>query len=461
MSKLIELIRESLRGEENNFTKGSLNRSLVLLAIPMMLEMVMESIFALVDAYFVAKISSDALATVGITESVITLVYAVAIGLSMAPVAMISRFIGKDEPEQAARAARQTIYLGLAVSFAIGIPGFFFAEDILRLMGGSPELIATGRNYTRILFASNFVIMLLFLLNGIFRGAGEAARAMKALWLANGLNIILDPLLIFGIGPFPELGVAGAAVATSIGRGVGVAYQLYILLSGKSVVRLSLGSWRIDWNMIRRLGRIAATGAMQFIIASASWIFLMRIIAGFGSTAVAGYTIAIRLVLFTLLPGWGLANAAATLVGQNLGAKQARRAEQSVWRAAHVNAVYLFFVSLTYIFFPEFLIRFFTDDPTTIQPGIVALRIFGIGYVIYGYGTILSQAFNGAGDTRTPTLINLVCFWMFEIPLGYYLGVSLDWGVAGVTWAVVSAETLMALLAGYLFYRGRWKLVEV
>lgn len=461
MRKYLRFIRSAIRGDKHDFTSGNLNSAIFMLAIPMVLEMIMESVFALVDAYFVGQISPDALATVGLTESVITLVYAAAIGLSTAPVAMVSRFIGQQDEEGASRVARQAILLALGLSLLLAVPGYIYAADVLRLMGGSEELVASGHWYTRILFASNGVIVFLFLLNGIFRGAGEASRAMWALWLANGINIILDPILIFGWGPFPEMGIAGAAVATTIGRGAGVAFQLWILFSGRSVVRLRLGSWRPDWDLLRRLARIASTGALQFLIASASWIFLMRINARFGSEAVAGYTVAIRLILFTLLPAWGLSNAAATLVGQNLGAEQPGRAERSVWRAAHINAVFLGLVSIAYYFFAPTWIRVFTDDPAVIDPGVTALRIFAIGYVIYGYGLILSQAFNGAGDTRTPSWINFICFWLVEIPLGYVLAVNLGLRVAGVVWAVVISESLLMVLCVWLFRRGRWKLVEV
>lgn len=461
LKKIWRTVQQSLRSDEQEYTSGSINKAIVLLSIPMILEMAMESLFALVDAFFVAQVSADAMATVGLTESVITLVYSVAIGISTAPVAMVSRFIGEKDHASASRAAKQAIYLALFVSLALGIPGFFLAGDILRLMGGSEELIATGVGYTRIMFGSNLVIMLLFLLNGIFRGAGDAAHAMRALWLANIINIILDPLFIFGIGPFPELGVQGAAVATTIGRGIGVAYQLYILFGGHSRVRLLWQEWSIDWSMIRRLGRIAATGAGQFLIASASWIFLMRIISGFGSEAVAGYTISIRLILFTLLPAWGLSNAAATLVGQNLGAKKPERAETSVWRSAHVTAAMLAFFGIIYIIFSEPLIAFFDDNPAVLEPGTISLQIFGLGYIFFGYGMIFSQAFNGAGDTRTPTIINFICFWLFEIPLGYFLAIPLGWGLAGVCWAIVLAESLMSLLCLVLFRRGAWKKVEV
>ena len=432
-----------------------------MLSIPMVLEMAMESLFALVDAFFVAKVSPDAVATVGLTESVITLVYAVAIGISTAPVAMIARYIGEKNQAGASRVAKQAMYMAIGVSITLGIPGVIFADDILRLMGGSEELIASGVNYTRLLFGSNVVIMLLFLLNGIFRGAGDAAYAMRALWLANGINIILDPIFIHGLGPIPAMGVTGAAVATTIGRGIGVSYQLYVLFGGRGTIKLRAGGWKLDWDILRRLGRIASSGAMQYIIASASWIFLMRIIATFGSEAVAGYTIAIRLIIFTLLPAWGLSNATATLVGQNLGAKEPDRAIRSVNIAAVMAGIFLGIISVFYLIFTPEFIRFFDDTPAVVEAGVTALRIFAIGYVLYGFGMIYSQAFNGAGDTRTPMIINVISFWITELPLGYFLGITMGLGVAGVTWSIIAGETMLTLLAYILFRKGRWLKTEV
>lgn len=461
MKKLWELFKESLRSEERSYTTGSIDRAIVLLSIPMVLEMVMESLFALVDAYYVAQISSSAVATVGLTETIITLVYAVAIGISTAPVAIISRYVGEGNTAGASSAAKQAIYLALSVSLLIGLTGWWWASDILRMMGGSDEVVRTGVGYTRVMFGGNAVIMLLFLLNGIFRGAGEANFAMRALWIANGVNIILDPILIFGWGPIPAMGVEGAAIATNIGRGIGVSYQLYILFSGKSTVNLRLGGWKPDWVLIKKLGNIAFTGATQYVIASASWIFLMRINAGFGDEAVAGYTIAIRLIIFTLLPAWGFSNATATLVGQNLGAKQPDRAEKSVWRAARITFFYMLMVTVVYLLFAPSLIGLFNTDPKVLKAGVTALNIFAIGYASYGFGMVCVQAFNGAGDTRTPTYINLVCFWLMEIPLGYFLGAHLNLGVMGVTTAVVISETVMAIMAVVLFRRGSWKTIDL
>jgi putative MATE family efflux protein len=461
MEKIWQIFREALRGEEKNYTSGSINRAIVLLSIPMILEMVMESLFALVDAFFVAKVSVDAVATVGLTESVVTLVYSVAMGLSMAATAMVARRIGEGKQEEASHAAAQAIFLAMATSAVFGIAGIFFAEDILRLMGGSESLIASGAGYTRIMLGTNIVITFLFLLNGIFRGAGDASLAMRSLWLANGINIVLDPLLIFGIGPFPEMGVQGAAVATVIGRGIGVAFQLYILFKGSGVIKLARRHFRLQWEIIARLSNVAATGAGQFLIASASWIFLMRIIALFGSQAVAGYTIAIRLLIFTILPSWGLANAAATLVGQNLGAGKPDRAETSVWRSAYYNMIFLLSVSVIYFAAAHPLLMFFNDDPVVIEAGVLSIRIICTGYIFFAYGMVLSQAFNGAGDTRTPTIVNLICFWMLEIPLGYILAVSLQWELAGVCAAIAISETVMAIMLIFIFRRGTWKTVEI
>ncbi len=461
MQKWYALFRDALAGKEHDFTTGSTDRAIAMLAVPMMLEMAMESIFALVDTFFVGQVSVSALTTVGLTEVVLTLVYAVAVGLSIAPMAMIARFVGEKDEFGAARAARQSIWIAIAFSIIVAVPGIIFAEDILRLMGGSPQTVREGANYTRIMFGGNVVIMLLFLLNGVFRGAGEAARAMRVLWIANGINIVLDPIFIFGFGPIPALGVTGAAVATTIGRGVGVAYQLYILLGGRSSVKLAVGSWGFDGAMIMRLLRIAVNGAFQNVIASASWIVLARIIASFGDAAVAGYTIAIRLLIFTLLPTWGLANAAATFVGQNLGAGQPERAARGVWRAAYYSLFYLGGVGLLYFFGAQWLVGWFTDSPAALAPGVQVLRVFGIGYVTFGLGMIFLQAFNGSGDTATPTKVNFIGFWLIETPLALLLATQLGYGVPGVAWSVIAAETVITVIAIVLFRRGKWKTTVV
>ncbi|PPK85384.1 putative MATE family efflux protein [Neolewinella xylanilytica] len=455
------LIKSAVRGDAHDFTSGSIRRAIVLLAVPMMLEMAMESVFALVDTFFVGRIGVEALTTVGLTEVMMTLIYSIGVGLSLAPMALIARFVGEKKPDEASRAAGQSIVITLILSLVVSVPAVYYAGDLLALMGAGPAVIAEGIWYTRILFAGNGVIMLLFLLNGVFRGAGEAATAMRVLWIANGINVFLDPLFIFGLGPIPGFGVAGAAIATTIGRAIGVGYQLYILFSGRSVVRIKTGGWKIDPIMQLRVLRIASNGAFQYIIGSASWIFLARIVASFGASAVAGYTVSIRLILFTLLPAWGLSNAAATFVGQNLGAKQPDRAERGVWWTLGITTVYLLLLSFGYYFFAGPLVQSFTQDPEAVGYGVDALKIFAIGYVIFGLGLIPVQAFNGAGDTGTPTLLNFVCFWLLEIPLSYYLAVELGFAVRGVIWSVVIAELLLAVVALWLFRRGKWKLKEI
>ena len=461
LQRMTQLLLEALRGEERDYTSGSINRAIVLLSVPMILELVGESLFALVDVYFVSRVSVEAVATVGLTESVVTLVYSLAIGLSMAATAMVARRIGEKRPDAAARAAAQAIMLGVVISLGVGIAGLIYADDILRLMVGDEQLVAAGAIYPRIVLGSNVVIMLLFLLNGIFRGAGDAALAMRSLWLANIINMVLDPLLIFGIGPLPALGLQGAAIATAIGRGLGVVYQLYVLFSGRSIIRLNLSTFLPNWELIRRIGDVAATGTAQFLIASASWVFLMRIIARFGNEAVAGYTTAIRLIIFTILPAWGMSNAAATLVGQNLGARQPARAESSVWRTAFFNMLFLLSVSVLYFIAARPVITFFNDNPGVVAAGVTSLRIICSGYLFYAYGMVIGQAFNGAGDTRTPTLINFICFWIIEIPLAYFLAITLGWELSGVCIAIAVSEAILAMILIFVFRKGKWKTVKI
>lgn len=461
MQNILQLFWEALNSEEKSYTKGSINRAIVLLAIPMIMEMLMESLFAIIDVFFVAKISVEAVATVGLTEVVATLIYSIAIGLSMAATAIVARRIGEEKPVEASKASIQALWLALVSSAIIGAIGLFFPATILRLMGASEEVVKSGTIYTQLILGTNIVILLLFLLNGIFRGAGNAAIAMKSLWLANGINIILDPVLIFGWGPFPEMGIAGAAVATIFGRGLGVFFQLYILLTGRSIIKWRREYFQIIWSTIKRLSNIAATGAGQFLIASASWVVLMRIVSPFGDEAIAGYTIAIRLIIFTLLPAWGLANAAATLVGQNLGAKQPDRAETSVWRSTRINLVFLFTVSVIYLAFAGPIIRIFNADPLVIEAGTLSLQIVSVGYTFFAISMVIGQAFNGAGDTRTPTLMNFICFWLMEIPLAYILALYFDLGLAGVCWAIVIAEIALAFSLYWNFRLGKWKKVEL
>ena len=461
MSKIIATFREALNGEEKEYTSGSIRRAIFLLSIPMILEMVMESLFAVVDAYFVGKISVAAVATVGFTESVVMLVYSVAIGLSTAATAVVARRSGAQEQHKANEAAVQALLIGVSMAVVLGLLGAYFAADILRLMDAGPEVIATGVGYTRIIFGTNIVIILLFLLNGIFRGAGDANMAMRSLWLANGLNIILDPLLIFGWCPIPSLGLEGAAIATSIGRGAGVLNQLYNLQRGLGVLRLGRRDLRPVGKLLRTLVRIAAGGAGQYLIASASWIFLVRIIAPFGSEVVAGYTFGLRLLIFSVLPSWGMANAAATLVGQNLGAQKPERAEQSVWQTSFYNALFLLFISIIYFIWAEYFLSFFSQNEVVIEAGALCMRIICVAYVFFSYGMIIAQAFNGAGDTRTPTWVNFICFWLIEIPLAYLLALQLEWGPAGVYWAITISESLLGIILIFIFRRGRWKTVTV
>ncbi len=461
MSKFFDLLLQALKGEEHEYTSGSINRAIFLLSVPMILEMVMESLFAVVDIFFVSKVSTDAVATVGLTESVLTLVYSVAIGLSTAATAIVARRVGEKQFAEAGHAAAQVILVSLFLGLTVGLAGFMGAETILRAMGGSESLIQSGANFTRIIFASSPAIILLYTLSGVLRGGGDAAVAMRSLWIANGFNIVLCPVFIFGIGPFPELGVAGSAVATTIGRSVGVAYQLYALAKGNGAVRVLARQMRIDFDIVRNLVSVAAGGTGQFLIASASWVFLTRILSDFGPQIVAGYTIAIRVIIFTILPSWGMANAAATLVGQNLGANQPDRAETSVWRAAFFNFVFLAIVAIVFFVFAGSIISWFNADPITVSTGVNCLRFVCLGYLFFAYGMVISQSFNGAGDTLTPTLMNLVCFWAIEIPLAYLLAKQLNFGPNGVYISVAFSESLLAVVGVILFRRGKWKLKKV
>jgi putative MATE family efflux protein len=455
------VLRQAINGEEQEFTTGRIDRAIVLLAIPMILEMALESLFAVVDIFFVAKVGPEAVATVGLTESVLTLVYSIAIGLSAAATAMVARRIGEGDREAAARAGAQTIVIALIMSALIAVPGWFFAEDILRLMAHDESVSATGYQFTRLLLTCNLPILLLWMLNGIFRGAGDAATAMRSLWIANAVNIVLCPVLIFGWGPLPAMGVLGSGVATTIGRSIGVCYQLWHLFQVGRIVRVRLAMLRPQWDVIGSLLRLASGSTGQYLIASASWIFMIYILGQISKDVVAGYTIAIRIIIFTILPSWGMSNAAATLVGQNLGAGQPERAERSAWRAAHFNMVFMAVVCVVYVVFAPWLIGIFTQEPTALAAGTLALRIIGGGYVMFGYGMVISQAINGAGDTYTPTLLNFVCFWLIETPLAWLLALHWGWGQGGVYWAIVIAESIMAAAAMWVFQRGKWKLAKV
>jgi putative MATE family efflux protein len=448
---------EAVRGSHQDYTTGSLNRAILLLAVPMVLEMVLESLFAVVDVFWVGRLGADAIATVGLTESLLSLIFAVAMGLSLSTTAMVARRIGEKDPEGAAVAGVQAIALGFFISVAIGIPCFFFAPNLLRLMGATHAIIATGSGYTRICLGGSFAVLLLFLNNAIFRGAGDAAIAMRLLWVSNILNLILDPCLIFGLGPFPRLGVTGAAVATLTGRSIGVAYQFYRLMRGTERMRILKSQIRLRFDVLLRLIRVSITGILQFAIAHTSWIGLVRIVSIFGAAALAGYTIAIRIVIFVILPSWGLSNAAATLVGQNLGAGHPERAEKSVWRTGIYNVTFLGLVGVVFIFFAEPIIRLFTSDPAVIPLGAACLRIVSYGNLGYAYFMVMMQAFNGAGDTITPTIVNFFGFWLLEIPLAYTLAIPLHMRSNGVFASIAIAESAMAAASAILFKQGKWK----
>jgi len=454
-------LREALSGNEQDYTSGSLNRAILLLSVPMVLETLMESVFAVVDVYFVARLGSSAVATVGLTESLITLVYAVAIGLSMGVTAMVARRIGEKDREGAAEAASQALGVSALASIPIMIGGLFFAPQILGIMGADEWSLTHGASYTRWMLGGNIVIVLIFVLNAVFRGAGDAVIAMRVLWLANGINVLLDPMLITGWGPFPEMGIRGAAIATNVGRGVGVLYQLYILFFGSGRVHVSLFQLRLKASVMWSLIRVSIGGVGQFLIATASWVGLMRIMAMFGSDALAGYTIAVRIAMFSILPAWGMSNAAATLAGQNLGAKQPDRAEKSVWRCGWYTMGFLGIVGLLFFLNAETLVRIFTSDPAVVPIGAEALRIFSYGYLVYAWGLVIVQAFNGAGDTFTPTWINFFAFWMLELPLAYLLAKPLGFGYRGPVIAVVVAESVMTIIAIIIFRRGKWKTREL
>jgi putative MATE family efflux protein len=454
-------IREAIRGSHQDFTKGSLNRAILLLAIPMVLEMVLESLFAVVDVFWVGRLGADAVATVGLTESLLSLVFAVGLGLSLSTTAMVARRIGEKDAAGAAVAGVQAIIIGLAISVLVGVPCFLFAPQLLHVMGASPQIVATGSGYARIALGGSGAIMLLFLNNAIFRGAGDAAIAMRLLWVSNILNLILDPCFIFGWGPFPKLGVTGAALATFTGRSIGVVYQFYRLLRGSERIRILRSQIHVNLGVLLRLLRVSLMGILQFAIAHTSWIGLVRIVSIFGSAALAGYTIAIRIVIFILLPSWGLSNAAATLVGQNLGAQQPERAATSVWRTGFYNMIFLGGIGLCFAIFAEPIVRLFTNDPLVIPIAASCLRIISYGNIGYAYGMVMLQAFNGAGDTLTPTIVNLFGFWLIEIPLAYALAIPAHLHSTGVFVSIVIAEGAIAVASILLFRRGRWKLQQI
>ena len=451
----------AVTGKETEFTTGSIRKAIFMLSIPMILEMMMESIFAIVDIAYVSQVSVNAVATIGLTESVITLVYAVAIGLSIAATAVVARRIGEKDIKGARESAVQAILLGIVVAIIVGAIGFFYAKEILSLMGAEQDLINEGYGYTQLLIGGNITILLLFLINAIFRGAGDASIAMWTLVLSNGLNIILDPIFIFGWGPIPEYGVMGAAIATNIGRGTAVLFQLGILFFGWSRIKIGLNDVVLRLSVMFNLIKVSMGGIAQFLIGTSSWVFLMRMMSEFGSEVLAGYTIAIRVMLFTLMPSWGMSNAAATLVGQNLGAKQPDRAEISVWKTGRYNAYFMAIVSVIYLLFAYNIVGWFNDNPVVIENGGLCLQIIAAGYIFYAYGMVVTQAFNGAGDTKTPTKINLIAFWMFQLPFAYLAAITFKLGALGVFLAITLAEVMLAVIAIVWFKKGNWKKVQV
>ncbi len=458
MTSLLSEIKAALRGTDADYTEGPLRRAIILLAVPMVLEMVMESLFAVVNIFWIAKLGADSVASVGLTESVLSVIYALAMGLSIGVTAMVSRRIGEKNQDAAARVTVQAILIGLAVAAVLGTAGFLFAPHLLGLMGATPQVIAVGSGYARVVLGGEATVILLFLINAAFRGAGDATIAMRVLWTANAINLLLDPFLIFGWGPFPRLGVTGAAVATTIARGSGVLIQLAVLSSGTGRLGVARKHVVADFKLMWALIRLSAVGTFQMIIGMVSWIGLVRILSTFGSAALAGYTIAIRVVIFALLPSWGLSNAAATMVGQGLGAKKPERAEKAVWTAANYNALFLTVVGVIFFLGAEVLVGFFTHDADVSAFAVSCLRVVSLGFPLYAYGMVLTQSFNGAGDTWTPTWLNLICFWLWEIPLAWALAHVLGFGPRGVFISITVAFCTLALASAAIFRRGRWKL---
>lgn len=461
LKQFFKYFKLALSGKEQEFTSGSIRRAVFMLSIPMILEMLMESIFAIVDILYVSQVSVNAVATIGLTESVITLVYAVAIGLSMAATAVVARRVGEKDLNGASQATVQVLFLGVIIAVIISVFGILYPKEILEIMGAEPDLIAEGYGYTKILLGGNITIMLLFLINAVFRGAGNASVAMWTLILSNGLNIILDPMFIFGFGPIPAYGVEGAAIATTIGRGTAVVFQLFVLFYGYSKIKIKVKDLVLRIGVMLNLIKVSLGGIGQFLIGTSSWVFLMRIMSEFGSEVLAGYTIAIRVMMFTLMPAWGMSNAAATLVGQNLGAKKPDRAEASVWKTGKYNAWFMGLVSVIYLVFAPQIVGLFNSTPDVVKYGSLCLRIIAAGYVFYGYGMTVIQSFNGAGDTKTPTYINFICFWMFQLPFAYLAAITFDFGPIGVFWAITLAEVLIATIGIIWFKKGKWKTVNV
>ncbi len=457
----IRHLRAALRGEEHEYTSGSIKKAIFMLSVPMIAEMIMESLFAVVDLFFVSRVSATSVAVVGMTESVMMILFSIAVGMSMATTAIVARRVGEKHFKRAADAAFQSIVLGVGVGVILGFLGFIFAGDILRIMGGKPDLIEEGINYTRIMYAGNLSALLLFLINAIFRGAGNASIAMRSLWLANGMNMLLDPIFIFGFSFIPEFGVAGAAIATTSGRMIGVLFQLYHLLNGSAIIKLTKDNMVMRWKTIKELIYVSSSGIAQFLIETASWIFIYRIMATFGDEVLAGYTIVFRVVMFTILPSWGFANASATLVGQNLGAEKPDRAEQSVWTTAKLNTIVMVIVAVLLFVFSSEITHIFRTEETVLFVGDIGLKIISLGFVFFSFGMIIGQAFNGAGDTRTPMWISLLVFWPIQIPMAWILAVYLGWESVGVFISISISHSIYAVIATYLFRKGRWKLVKV
>lgn len=457
----LALVKEALRGSKRDFTEGPIGPAIVVLAIPMVMEMCMESLFAVVDVFFVARLGADAVATVGLTESMLAIVYTVAVALCIGATATVARRTGEKDPEGAAQAAVQVIALGILVSALMGVFGAIYARNLLRFMGAEPAILGYNARFTMIMLGGNAAIMLIFLQNAIFRGAGDATVAMRVLWLANGINLVLDPLFIFGLGPFPELGVVGAAVATTTGRSIAVLIQLWVLTSGRSRIHIQRRHLRLEPKVMWNMCRLSGTGLLQVLLQTTSWIGLVRVISMFGSPALAGYTIGIRTILFALLPSWGLGNAAATMVGQALGAGKPERAEKAVWTAGFYNMLFLGTVGALFIVFAPQIVAIYTSDAEIARHAVNCLRIVAAGYVFYAYGMVLTQSFNGAGDTWTPTWINFGCFWLWEIPLAWVLAMELEMGPPGVYIAITVAFSTVAVVSAILFRRGQWKLKRV
>ncbi len=460
-TSVFKLFIQAVRGDVKDFTTGSIDRAIFLLAVPMVLEMSLESLFAVVDIFFVNKVSPAAAAVVGLTESSLTILYSIAWGLAMGATALIARRAGEKDFKSASDVAAQAIIIASVFSVFISVTGIIFPKEILGFMGADKQVIEENYRFTQLMMGSNIVIMLLFVNNGIFRGAGDASVAMKALLIANAINIILDPLLIMGYGPFPKMGLMGAAVATTIGRASGVIYQFYHLFAGKDLIKLAINQFRLKINLVKNILDTSSGGMFQFLIGSCSWIFLAKIIAESGVEATAGYFTAIRICIFTILPAWGIANAAATLTGQNLGAGQPERAAKSVWRSAFLALCFFALVAIVFFFFGETLMKFFTSNEMAIAEGTLCLHILAISYMFFAYGMVLTQAFNGAGDSKTPTYINLVVFWLLQIPMAYLLAKYLKMGSLGVYIAIGIAESVLAIVSIIIFRRGKWKLVKV